>query len=118
MPQRIARDPRDFVALRIDSARRAFRSDAQIAAVLDVAPAQLSRWKRGQTPDPESVDRLAVLDAVVQMLSGYLSPSRLRKWLQGPNVHLNDRSPLALLRMGAFAEVLTAVLALKSGVHG
>jgi uncharacterized protein (DUF2384 family) len=118
MPHALARDPRDFVALRIDSARRAFRSDAEIAAVLDVDPAQLSRWKRGQTPDPENADRLAGLDLVVQMLSGYLSPSRLRKWLQGPNVHLNDRSPIALLRMGAVAEVLTAVQALKSGVHG
>lgn len=112
------RRPHDFVAFRIESARRAFRSDAEVAAALDVDPAQLSRWKRGQAPGPENADLLAGLDVIVQMLADYLPPTRLRKWLQGPNVHLENRSPLALLRRGETAAVLSAVQALKSGVYG
>lgn len=118
MPTALERDPLDYIVLRLDSVRRAFRSDAEIAAALDVDPAQLSRWKQGQAPDPDNADRLAGLDAVVQMLADYLSPSRLRKWLRGPNVHLDNRSPLVMLRRGELAAVIGAVQALKSGVYG
>lgn len=106
-----------FVNLRLDSARRVFTSDAQVARALGVNPAQVTRWRRGQEPDEENADRLAGLDAVIEMLDGYLSPTRVPKWLSGPNANLGDRSPLAALRAGDLPSVIAAVRVLKSGAH-
>ena len=106
-----------FVVLRLDSARRAFGSDAAVARALDVDPAQVARWRRGQMPADANVDRLAALDVVVEMLDGYLSPGRIPKWLEGPNANLGDRSPLSVLRAGDAASVIAAVQVLKSGAH-
>ena len=109
--------PEDFVAVRLDSARRVFESDAQVARALGVDPAQVSRWRQGQAPDPLNRDRLTALDSVIEMLSGYLSPGRIRKWLAGANANLSDRSPLQTLRQGDLPGVLAAVHVLESGAH-
>jgi len=114
---RSRRRPADFINLRLDSARRVFASDADVARALGVNPAQVARWRRGQAPAEDNADRLAGLDAVIEMLDGYLSPSRIPKWLAGPNANLGDRSPLAALRAGDLPGVIAAVRVLKSGAH-
>ena len=106
-----------FLTLRLDSARRVFASDAQLARALGVDPSQVARWRQGQQPDEQNADRLAGLDAVIEMLDGYLSPSRIAKWLSGPNANLGDRTPLAALRAGDLPAVIAAVRVLKSGAH-
>ena len=115
--KRAARPGVEFVSLRLDSARRVFASDAQVARALGVNPAQVARWRRGQEPDEVNADRLAGLDAVIEMLDGYLSPGRVPKWLSGPNANLGARSPLAALRAGDLPAVIGAVRVLKSGAH-
>lgn len=106
-----------FIAMRLDAVRRAFPSDAAVAETLGVNPAQLARWRQGQEPEPENADRLTGLDAVVEMLTGYLSPSRIPKWLHGPNAHLGDRTPLAALRAGDLPGVIAAIKTMKAGAH-
>lgn len=107
-----------FYALRLDSARRAFPSDAQVAEALGVDRAQVKRWYEGTTvPGPESADRIIGLDAVVELLSGHLEPSSIAKWLGGFNAHLGDRRPLDVLRQGSLSEVIAAIEALKSGSY-
>lgn len=106
-----------FVRLRLDSARRAFSSDAALAGALGVDPAQIARWRKGQHPGPENLDRLVGIDAVVEMLNGVLSGSRIPKWLNGPNVNLGERTPLVVLRQGDLPAVIAAVRVLKSGAY-
>lgn len=103
--------------MRIDSARRAFGSDAQVARALDVDASQIARWKQGQPPGPANADRLVGLDAVIEMLTGFLPDSRIPKWLSGPNAHLDNRTPLFVLRSGDTAAVIRAIQATKSGVY-
>ena len=106
------------IVVRIESARRAFPSDASIAEAIGVNRAQLRRWREGRTePSPENADRLVGLDAVVELLTGYLEPSAIRDWLEGFNAHLQNRRPIDLLREGSLAEVMAAVQALKSGSY-
>jgi transcriptional regulator with XRE-family HTH domain len=105
------------VVVRLDSARRVFESDAQVARALGVNPAQVSRWRHGQAPDPLNRDRLTALDGVIEMLSDYLTPGRIRKWLGGANANLGDRTPLQALRQGNLPGVLAAVHVLKSGAY-
>jgi transcriptional regulator with XRE-family HTH domain len=116
-PRTARRRPAEFINLRLDSARRVFTSDAEVARALGVNPAQVARWRRGQAPADENADRLAGLDAAIEMLDGYLPPSRIPKWLAGPNAALGDRSPLAALRAGDLPGVIAAVRVLKSGAH-
>ena len=105
-----------FYPVRIESARRAFPSDAQLAEALGVDRAQVKRWREGRTrPDPENADRIVGLDAVIELLSGYLEPTSIPKWLFGINGHLGDRRPIDLLRQGNLSEVIAAIEALKSG---
>jgi len=107
-----------FFALRLESARRAFTSDAQVADALGVDRAQVKRWREGETePGPGNAERVVGLDAAVELLSGYLAPSSIPKWLMGVNAHLGDRRPVDLLRQGNLSEVIAAIEALKSGSY-
>ena len=109
---------RSFYALRLESARRAFPSDAQVAEALGVDRVQVKRWYEGTTvPGPENADRIVGLDAVVELLSGHLEPSSIPKWLNGFNAHLGDRRPIDVLRQGSLSEVIAAIEALKSGSY-
>jgi uncharacterized protein (DUF2384 family) len=110
--------PSAFYGVRIESVRRAFPSDAKIAEALGVDRAQLKRWRVGQTqPGPENADRIVGLDTAVELLSGYLEPGSIPKWLMGINAHLGDRRPIDLLREGSLSDVIAAIEALKSGSY-
>ena len=81
-----------------------------------MSPSQISRWKRGQEPDPENADRLAALALVVEMLTRWLGVEVIEGWLNGPNAHLGGRTPKYVLHRGQLAEAIGAVEALKAGV--
>lgn len=107
-----------YYALRLESARRAFASDAKVAEALGVNRAQVKRWREGETePGPGNAERVIGLDAAVELLSGYLEPSSVAKWLMGHNAHLGDRRPVDLLREGNLSGVIAAIEALKSGAY-
>jgi transcriptional regulator with XRE-family HTH domain len=95
----------------------ALGSDRAISAILGVSPSQLSRWRRGQTPDVDNADRLAGLALVVEMLSRWLAPETLEGWLYGVHAHLGDRSPTYLIGQGRVADVIGAIEAEKAGVY-
>jgi transcriptional regulator with XRE-family HTH domain len=109
--------PGEFTTMRLNSARRAFASDAELADVLGVDRAQPSRWRAGQAPDPHNRERIVALDAVVELLGTYLSASSIPKWLNGVNAHLGNRRPLEVLRNGHLSEVIAAIEAEKSGAY-
>ena len=106
-----------IVAMRLESIARVFDSDAEIAEALGVNRSRPGRWRAGQRPDAENADRIVGLDAVIEMLSGYLSPTSIRKWLNGTNAHLGDRRPIAVLRSGMLSDVIAAIEAEKSGAY-
>lgn len=105
------------MAMRLESIGRVYDSDAQIAQALGVNRSQPNRWRGGQEPDPENADRLVGLDAVIEMLDGYLQPTSIRKWLNGTNAHLGNRRPIAVLRAGMVSDVIAAIEAEKSGAY-
>jgi hypothetical protein len=106
-----------IIAMRLESIARVFDSDAEVAEALGVNRSQPGRWRAGQQPDAENADRIVGLDAVIEMLSGYLSPTSIRKWLNGTNAHLGDRRPIAVLRSGMLSDVIAAIEAEKSGAY-
>jgi uncharacterized protein (DUF2384 family) len=109
---------RPSYAARLESARRAFPSDAKVAEALGVDRAQVKRWRDGRTePGADNADRIVGLDTAVELLSTQLEPGSVAKWLMGINAHLGDRRPIDLLRQGNLSEVIAAIEALKSGSY-
>lgn len=102
----------------LDVLRAVLGSDRAIADLLEVSPSQVSRWRRGQVPDPDNADRLGGFALVVEMLARWLHPATVEDWLHGPNLHLDDRPPVFLLRKGCVADVLGALEAEKAGAFG
>ena len=100
---------------RFASARAVFRSDAEIAALLDAGRSRTARWKAGAAMDAARWEFLQALDAVVGLLREWLAPTTIPKWLHGVNAHLGHRRPLDVLRDGRLSEVIAAIEAEKSG---
>lgn len=96
--------------------RAALGSDRAVAEVLGVSASQVSRWRRGQEPDPENADRLAGLALVSEMLIRWVEPEAIEGWLEGSDEHLAGRSPAYLIRQGRIADVIGAIEADKAGV--
>jgi len=110
--------PIDTTVQHLDTIRAVVGTDRTVAWILDVSPAQISRWRKGQTPDPDNADRLAGLALVVEMLARWIHPETVEGWLDGLNFHLQDRTPAYLLRRGRVAEVIGAIELEKAGVFG
>ena len=109
-PSRLARAHLDTIAAGV-------RSDRAVAGLLGISPSQVSRWRKGQVPDIQNADRLAGLALIVEMLLRWLELEAIPGWLEGPNAHLDDRSPAYLLRHGQIADVIGAIEAGKAGVY-
>ena len=106
------------IAARCDFAGRAFGSDAELARLLGVDRSRITRWRQGDLPDPANADRVVGIDAVVELLSGFLDERSIPKWLYGVNAHLADRRPVDVLVSGRLSEVIAAIEAEKSGAFG
>jgi transcriptional regulator with XRE-family HTH domain len=100
----------------LETCHEALGSDRAVANILGVSPSQVSRWRRGQTPDIDNADKLAGLALVVEMLGRWLEPESLPGWLTGAHAHLEDRSPAYLIGRGSIADVVGAIEAEKAGV--
>ncbi|MDQ3696739.1 MAG: hypothetical protein M3373_01755 [Gemmatimonadota bacterium] len=102
-------------ALRVETVRTAFDSDAALAETLGVDRSRVSRWLGGEIPDPENEEQLIGLDTVISLLHGFLEDASIPKWLRGVNAHLGERRPLDVVRAGRLSEVIAAIEAEKSG---
>lgn len=100
----------------LDMIRTGVGSDRSVAEMLGVSPSQITRWRKGQVPDPLNADRLAALALVVEMLGRWLDRDVIEDWLLGPNAHLSDRTPAYVLGQGRVADAIAAVEAMKAGV--
>ena len=100
----------------LETCHEALGSDRATANILGVSPSQVSRWRRGQTPDIDNADRLAGLALVVEMLGRWLEPEALPGWLMGAHAHLEGRAPAYSIGQGSIADVIGAIEAEKAGV--
>ena len=101
----------------LDTCRAALGSDRAVSAILGVSPSQVSRWRRGQLPDPDNADRLAGLALVTEMLGRWLDPETVEGWFHGVHAHLGDRSPANMIGKGLVSDVIGAIEAEKAGVY-
>jgi transcriptional regulator with XRE-family HTH domain len=92
-------------------------SQRKLAELLDVSPAQVTRWLKGQGIDDVNADRVDLLEVVMSQLLRLYSPQAASLWLVGLNPHLRDRRPIDMIRHGRAREVLDAIAAGRAGSY-
>jgi hypothetical protein len=87
------------------------------AALLDVDPAQTSRWASGKSrPSPEQARLLLDMDHVMgHALLVWATDELVRDWLTTPNAHLDGATPVEWIRHHGSAEVVDALRAEAAG---
>jgi DNA-binding transcriptional regulator YdaS (Cro superfamily) len=94
-----------------------FGSQRKLAQLLDVSPAQITRWIRGKGIDDLNADRVDALEIVMSQLLRMYTPEVAAAWLRGLNPHLRDRRPIDVIRRGQTVEVLDAIQAARAGSY-
>lgn len=90
-------------------------SQRQLAELLGVSPAQVTRWRHGGGIDLANAERVDLLELVLASLLRLYPADAAEQWLQGVNPHLGDRRPIDLVRAGRAEELLGAIGAERSG---
>lgn len=94
---------------------RDFGSQRRLAELLDVDPAQVSRWRRGRGIDDVNAGRVDLLELVMAHLLRLYPPEAAERWLVGMNPSLGARRPVDLIRRGQAREVLDAIASERAG---
>jgi uncharacterized protein (DUF2384 family) len=94
-----------------------FGSQRKLAQLLDVSPAQVTRWIKGKGIDAVNADRVDALEIVMSQLLRLYTPDTAAAWLRGFNPYLRDRRPIDLIRRGQTLEVLDAIQAARAGSY-
>jgi hypothetical protein len=92
-----------------------FGSQRRLAQLLDVSPAQVTRWRRGQGIDEVNAQRVDLLELVMSQLLRLYPLAVVERWLVGVNPSLAERRPLDLIRRGQARELLDAIANERAG---
>jgi uncharacterized protein (DUF2384 family) len=111
---RYSRDVPVSQARKVEALRADFRSAAQLADMLGVNRAQITRWLRGAGIDPLNAERIDLLELVWSALLRIYERDAALSWLFGVNPRLGDRRPVDLVRAGRTEELMRAIRAERS----
>lgn len=90
-------------------------SQRRLAELLEVSPAQVSRWKHGKGIDDLNAERVDLLELVMSNLMRLYPAAAAERWLVGANPGLGGRRPLDLIRRGQARELLDAIANERAG---
>jgi hypothetical protein len=99
-------------------ARKAFTSDAALAAAMGVHRSQVTRWSQGRSAHTGNAWLLRDLAAAVSRLADFYQTGTINRWLFSANPDLDGEQPIELLRQGRLPEVLMAIQAQTGGAFG
>lgn len=71
-------------------------SDAEVAALFRVSPAELAMWRRGGVPEQHAA-AVAAVDDVARRLSVWIDPAQLRHFVRQPRSEFAGRPLLQAL---------------------
>ncbi|MGH9056213.1 MAG: antitoxin Xre/MbcA/ParS toxin-binding domain-containing protein [Acidimicrobiales bacterium] len=103
------------IAEKVVALSQDFGSQRRLAELLEVSPAQVTRWRRGQGIDEMNAARVNLLELVMANLTRLYLPEAAERWLLGANPALGGRRPLDLIRRGQVREVLDAIASERAG---
>lgn len=89
-----------------------------IANIVDVSPATISRWSQGKgTPALRTQTVIADLRYVVDRLSDFYTPDEARLWLHARHALLNGERAIDLINDDRTEEVLAVIERLDAGAY-
>jgi transcriptional regulator with XRE-family HTH domain len=92
--------------------------DKDIANIVDVSTARVSRWSRGNgAPSLKTQRLIADLRYVVDRLSDFYTPDETPLWLHAKHVLLSNERAIDLINAGRTEEVLAVVDRLNAGAY-
>ena len=87
-----------------------------LANIVSVSPATVSRWSSGKaTPELRTQTLIAELRYVVDRLSEFYAPDETRLWLHARHPQLDGERPIDLINAGRTEDVLAVIESLDSG---
>ena len=90
----------------------------EVAQILDTTPQTVSRWQTGKSqPRFGTLERLLLLEYVLDRLSDFYPPDEARLWLFARHRLLDGDSPAQRLRDGDEEDVLAIIDQLQSGAY-
>lgn len=98
-------------ARKVEALKADFRSAAQLADLLGVNRAQITRWLRGAGIDPLNAERIDLLELAWSALLRIYDREAAVSWLFGINPRLGDRRPIDVIRAGRTEELMRAIRA-------
>jgi hypothetical protein len=99
----------DLGRLKLRRLTDAFGGQSEVARLLQVDRSRVSRWLKGDEPDPQNRANLDALEFVLGRLERSMAPATARKWMTAINAHLGNRRPIDLLARHRIAEVIAAI---------
>ena len=92
--------------------------DKDVANIVDVAPATVSRWLSGEaTPDIHTQTVIASLAYIIRRLADFYEPSETRLWLNAKHPLLDNVRAIDLIRNGDVESVLGVIDRLDAGIY-
>ena len=101
-----------------DLRRRGGLQGKDIANIVDVSTATVSRWSKGSaSPSLHTQTVIADLRYVVERLSDFYSADETRLWLHSRHPLLNGERAIDLINNGRTEEVLAVIERLDAGAY-
>lgn len=89
-----------------------------IANIVEVSPATVSRWLSGSaTPGLDTQTLIAHLRYIIDRLTDFYTPEETRLWLHSRNPLLNHERPIDLIRADKMQDVLAVIERLSASVY-
>lgn len=86
-----------------------FGSDEVVARAMRLDRSLIAQWRRGWIPEVNAWNRIAELYGLVQAFKAEYSSADILSWRDQPNPHLENHSPLIMVRSGQTRDVLRAI---------
>jgi transcriptional regulator with XRE-family HTH domain len=102
----------------VDLRERGGLKGMDVANIVDVSPATVSRWTAGKAfPHPKTQLLISDLRYVVDRLAEFYSPDETRLWLYAKHRLLSGERAIDLIHDGRADEVLAVIESLDAGSY-
>jgi len=90
----------------------------EIAQLMDTTPETVSRWNTGKIePQPGRLEKLLMLEWMIDELAEFFAPDEARLWLFSPNRMLEGSRPVDHIQKGPIDEVRALIAQLRDGAY-
>jgi len=90
----------------------------EIAQLMGTTPETVSRWNTGKTePQPDRLERLLLLEWMIDELAELFEPDEARLWLFSPHRMLGGARPADRIQKGRVDDVRALIAQLRDGAY-